>query len=625
MAADKKKNKKKLNMEMADEKPVASKKALTGKKDGTKKRADEKKTALDKSVQDKPKKAVKGSANVAAKEKAAETKKSEEKKAEAKSAAVKNAAPKAEVKPAEAKKPAVKKAEAKSAGVKKAAPKADAKPAEPEKSAAKKAEAKSAGVKKAAPKAEAKKPAAKKADPKPAAVKKAETETMSVKEEKTSAKVETEAAKKKIAKKAPVDEAISKGQGKGMPEKGMPEAEKAANKKKAEPKEVKTETVEPGQFKLDASEDMLAAMPAGFPVEKLVELENRARNNGNTLRDTEINDVLPSSVNNPEAIDFMYEYLQSKGITISYMQGEEDDILPPAEDEEAEKESEEITEAELASSMTVPDGISIDDPVRMYLKEIGRVPLLQSEDEVELAKRMDKGKKAFRLENPGSRAKNVIVSELAKSKKKAALDRLEELVAIEKAVTDRRSISVAFQHFEAKRKQDQSYTVADFVKDTEQFTKSERGRFIGLLEDEKLNCADWEKECKVREDENEPEPHHLNEIKELILQLEAYIEKNGDYRPKGKNTKSDAERLAEAKAEFGKVLKEIKKQGDDAKRCLSEANLRLVVSIAKRYVGRGMLFLDLIQEGNLGLIKAVEKFDYNKGFKFSTYATWWIR
>ena len=145
--------------------------------------------------------------------------------------------------------------------------------------------------------------------------------------------------------------------------------------------------------------------------------------------------------------------------------------------------------------MSDPDGVSVEDPVRMYLKEIGKVPLLSAEEEIELAKKMEAGS-----------------------------------VAEEK---------------------------------------------ISLL--------------KTRMEESE----------------------------------DDAEK-DEIKAEIKELQKEVD-WGDDAKKRLAEANLRLVVSIAKRYVGRGMLFLDLIQEGNLGLIKAVEKFDYRKGYKFSTYATWWIR
>ena len=632
MATDKKKSNKKLNTEIAEEKIVAEPKPAE-KKDGKKKKAAAEKAAVAVKAKKEPEKtarkdtakketepavekkpAVKVKAKKAVAE--AEAKPVEEKKPAVKAKA-KKAVVEAEVKPAEEKKPAVK------AKAKNAVAETEAKPVEEAKAATKTEAGKKKPAKAMETKAEERREKSADAGKKASSVKDA------------APKGSKEPEKKKAVKKSSANETAETDKGISAPQNSAPEDKKATkknNKKKAvpQPEKPKAETPEAGkpeaaQPVLEASEELLALMPAGFPVEKLLELEARAKANGSILSDSEVNDILPASVTSPEAIDFMMEYLQSRGINIIYPQDEEDeDMLPPAEDEEAE----EITEAEIASSMTVPDGISIDDPVRMYLKEIGRVPLLQSEDEVELAKRMDKSKQIERMES-GSKNADEPLKFKTKKEFEEAFQKLNALLDEEQSATDMRSVPVAFRKFDEKRKNGEKYVVADFVADTSQFTKNERSRLIGLLEEEKFKCADWDKECPEREEDNGPEPHNLGEIRKLIAASDSWLEERLEtLSPKSKVYRADkknAQRLADIKTQFAAMLKEIRQQGDEAKRCLSEANLRLVVSIAKRYVGRGMLFLDLIQEGNLGLIKAVEKFDYNKGFKFSTYATWWIR
>ena len=221
--------------------------------------------------------------------------------------------------------------------------------------------------------------------------------------------------------------------------------------------------------------------------EKLAELLELGKKKRNILEYQEISDFFKDMNLDAEQLESVLDFLEHNNVDVLRISEDEDDDEIILDDEE-EVEVEKI-------DLSVPDGVSVEDPVRMYLKEIGKVPLLSAEEEIELAKKMEAGS-----------------------------------VAEEK---------------------------------------------ISLL--------------KTRMEESE----------------------------------DDAEK-DEIKAEIKELQKEVD-WGDDAKKRLAEANLRLVVSIAKRYVGRGMLFLDLIQEGNLGLIKAVEKFDYSKGYKFSTYATWWIR
>ena len=221
--------------------------------------------------------------------------------------------------------------------------------------------------------------------------------------------------------------------------------------------------------------------------QKLIEILELGKKKKNMLEYQEIADFFKDLNLDPEKFEMVIDYLEQNGIDVLKISNDDDvddDIIL---DEEDEVEVEKI-------DLSVPEGVSVEDPVRMYLKEIGKVPLLSADEEIEFAQNMEDG-----------------------------------AVAIEK-------INVL------------------------------KGRLDGASEEEKA------------------------EIREEIKTLQRDVDK-----------------------------------GADAKKRLAEANLRLVVSIAKRYVGRGMLFLDLIQEGNLGLIKAVEKFDYKKGYKFSTYATWWIR
>ena len=222
--------------------------------------------------------------------------------------------------------------------------------------------------------------------------------------------------------------------------------------------------------------------------EKLKELLALGKKKKNILEYQEISDFFKDMELDAEKFELVLDYLEHNNIDVLRISDDDDDddnIILDDDDEEVEIEK---------IDLSVPEGVSVEDPVRMYLKEIGKVPLLSAEEEIELAQKMEAG-----------------------------------TVATEK---------------------------------------------INILKGRMEEASDEEKE--------------------------------------------------ELKAEIKDLQREVD-LGSDAKKRLAEANLRLVVSIAKRYVGRGMLFLDLIQEGNLGLIKAVEKFDYRKGYKFSTYATWWIR